>query len=76
MRFFVIDSMAYTNMERQIKAVKPDVIEILPALLPKKVQKIVDETDGIKKQTKLISAQVLVAKGLEMDAISSPYFSY
>lgn len=42
MRFFVIDSMAYTNMERQIKAVKPDVIEILPALLPKKVQKIVE----------------------------------
>lgn len=32
-----------------------------------KVQKIVDETEGIKKQTKLISAMVLVAKGLEMD---------
>lgn len=32
-----------------------------------KVQKIVNETQGIKKQTKLISAQVLAAKGLEMD---------
>lgn len=32
-----------------------------------KVQKIVDETDGIKKQTKLISAQVVAASGLEVD---------
>lgn len=32
-----------------------------------KVQQIVNETEGIKKQTKLISAQVLAAKGIEMD---------
>lgn len=32
-----------------------------------KVQKIVDEQEGIKSQTKLISAMALVAKGLEMD---------
>ncbi|MCQ2590081.1 MAG: FtsX-like permease family protein [Treponema sp.] len=32
-----------------------------------KVQKIVDETEGIKKQTKLISAQVVAASGLEVD---------
>ncbi len=32
-----------------------------------KVQKIVDEQDGIKSQTKLISAMALVAKGVEMD---------
>ena len=40
-------------------------IPAIPEL--EKIQKIVDETDGIKSQTKLISAMVLVAKGLEMD---------
>lgn len=42
MRFFVIDSMAYSNMEHQIKTVHPDVIEILPALMPKVVKKITE----------------------------------
>lgn len=40
-------------------------IPAIPEL--EKVQKIVDEQEGIKSQTKLISAMVLVAKGLEMD---------
>lgn len=40
----------------------------LPAITDlEKVQQIVNETEGIAKQTKLISAQVMVAKGLEMD---------
>lgn len=40
----------------------------LPAL-PEldKVEEIVDSTDGIKSRTKLISAQILVAYGVEMD---------
>ena len=40
MRFFMIDSMAYTSIEKQIKTTKPDVIEILPALMPKVIHKI------------------------------------
>ncbi len=40
LRFFVIDSMAYENIDRQVKAAKPDVIEVLPALMPKIVSKI------------------------------------
>ena len=40
LRIFVIDSMAYDNIERQLKTAKPDIIEILPALLPKAVKKI------------------------------------
>ncbi len=39
MRFFMLDSMAFANMERQIKNAKPDVIEILPALMPKIIRK-------------------------------------
>ncbi len=40
LRFFVIDSMAYENIERQIKTARPDLIEILPAPMPKVVAKI------------------------------------
>ena len=40
MRFFVIDSMAYDNIEKQLHAIHPDFIEILPALMPKVVSRI------------------------------------
>ena len=40
LRLFVIDSMAYENIEKQIKAARPDIIEILPALMPKVVKRI------------------------------------
>ena len=40
MRFFVIDSMAYDNIEKQLHAVRPDFIEILPALMPKVISRI------------------------------------
>lgn len=40
LRLFIIDSMAYENMERQVKCAKPDLVEVLPALMPKVVAKI------------------------------------
>ena len=40
LRLFVIDSMAYENLEKQAKLARPDVIEVLPALLPKVVSRI------------------------------------
>lgn len=40
LRFFVIDSMAYGNIERQLKTARPDLIEVLPALMPKVVRKL------------------------------------
>lgn len=40
LRLFIIDSMAYENIERQVKSAKPDLIEVLPALMPKIVTKI------------------------------------
>ncbi|MCQ2591248.1 MAG: FtsX-like permease family protein [Treponema sp.] len=54
---FGVQTTNFTGGIPQIPAI-PDL---------EKVQKIVDETDGIKSQTKLISAMVMVAKGLEMD---------
>ena len=32
-RTFVIDSMAYSNIEHQLRTAKPDLIEVLPALM-------------------------------------------
>lgn len=40
LRVFLLDSMAYENIERQVKVTKPDVIEVLPALMPKIVSKV------------------------------------
>ena len=43
-------------------------VPLLPAIPDlDKVMEIVNETDGIKSHTKLISAQILVAYGVEMD---------
>ncbi len=42
MRFFVLDSMALVNINRQCSAVIPDCIEILPGLMPKIIKKLVD----------------------------------
>ena len=35
LRFFVIDSLALSSIEKQLQNVKPDVIEVLPALMPR-----------------------------------------
>lgn len=40
LRLFLIDSMAYENIDRQVKSAKPDLIEVLPALMPKIVEKV------------------------------------
>lgn len=40
LRLFLIDSMAFDNLDRQVKMAKPDVIEILPGLMPKIVTKV------------------------------------
>lgn len=45
LRFFVIDSMAFSNIERQLSAARPDLIEILPALMPKVLSRICKMTN-------------------------------
>lgn len=39
-RFFVIDSLAFENIGRQIGAAHPDVIEVLPGLMPKVIKRL------------------------------------
>lgn len=45
LRYFVIDSMALVNIEKQNGSVLPDVIEILPGVMPKIIRKV----NGISK---------------------------
>lgn len=52
-RFFVIDSMAFDNIKRQCEAAQPDLVEILPGLMPKIITRV----------TKMVSAPV-IAGGL------------
>lgn len=40
LRFFVIDSLAFSNIEKQLQNVKPDVVEVLPALMPRILTRI------------------------------------
>lgn len=46
LRFFVIDSMALKNIQKQCTSVKPDFIEILPGVMPKIIKKICKASRG------------------------------
>ena len=39
-RFFVIDSMAFDNIKKQYDAVQPDLVEILPGIMPKIIARV------------------------------------
>lgn len=39
-RYFVMDSMALSNIEKQVGSYQPDVIEILPAIMPDIIKKV------------------------------------
>lgn len=40
LRVFLLDSMAYQNIDKEIVMVRPDMIEVLPGLMPKVIRKI------------------------------------
>ena len=40
MRVFLIDSMAYENLKTQVTVAKPDVVEVLPGMMPKVIGNI------------------------------------
>lgn len=45
LRAFILDSMAFTNIQKQIDHIRPDCIEILPGVMPKITKRIVEETE-------------------------------
>ena len=42
-RFFLIDSLSLKTMIKTVKSVKPDMIEVMPGIIPTVIQKINDE---------------------------------
>lgn len=40
LRIFVLDSMAFENIEHQMAVARPDIIEILPGLMPKVIKRV------------------------------------
>lgn len=44
MRFFVIDSIAFDSIRRQTDSVHPDMIEVLPGVMPKIIKRICKES--------------------------------
>ena len=40
LRVFVLDSMAFENIQKQMAVARPDVIEILPGLMPKVIKRV------------------------------------
>ena len=40
LRYFVVDSMALSNIEKQVDSIQPDVIEILPGIMPNIIKKV------------------------------------
>ncbi|SHJ39302.1 glycerol uptake operon antiterminator [Dethiosulfatibacter aminovorans DSM 17477] len=44
-RFFLIDSMSFYNIPKQVKQSKPDFIEIMPGGMPKYIRWVLDEVN-------------------------------
>lgn len=43
MRFFLVDSLSYMNMEKTLKHVKPNIVDILPGVMPKILKKVTSQ---------------------------------
>lgn len=69
-RFFLLDSMAINNIQRQISAGFVDVIEVLPALMPKIIKKIEASVQVPIVAGGLISDKEDVTTALEAGATS------
>ncbi len=70
MRFFVLDSMSFGNLEKQIGAVKPDLIEVLPGVMPKIIRKVCN-----KVKTPVIAGGLITDKEDIMAALDAGAFA-
>ncbi len=70
LRIFILDSMALQNVQKQIAAAGPDMLEILPGLMPKIIGKIKGMTGVPVIAGGLISDREDVVGALSAGAIS------
>ena len=70
LRVFVLDSMAFKNIGYQLMQAKPDIIEILPGLMPKIIKKVCKLSNVPVIAGGLISDKDDVVDALSAGAIS------
>lgn len=70
LRFFILDSMAYENIQKQLGVVRPDALEILPGLMPKIIRRVSKLTRVPVIAGGLIAEKEDVMAALGADAIS------
>lgn len=70
LRVFLLDSMAYQNIDKEIAMVRPDIIEVLPGLMPKVIRKITKNVKIPVIAGGLISEKEDVVAALGAGAIS------
>lgn len=66
LRYFLLDSMAFENIVQQQRAVRPDLIEVLPGVMPKVIRKICQTC-----QTPIIAGGLINDKEDVMGALSA-----
>jgi len=69
LRLFALDSMAYENIERQVKNARPDVIEVLPGMMPKIIARICEQVSVPVIAGGLVSETEDVAELLKAGAV-------
>ncbi len=70
LRVFVLDSMAYDNIAKEIRQCRPDAVEILPGMMPKVIRKITDQHRTPIIAGGLISDREDVMAALQAGAVS------
>lgn len=70
LRVFMLDSMAYSNVKKQVTIAHPDVIEIVPGTMPKIISKLSGTTDIPIMASGLISDKEDVMLALQAGAIA------
>lgn len=70
LRFFIIDSMALSNLSKQTREARPDCIEVLPGVMPKIVRKITGENKTPLIAGGLISDKEDVCNALDAGAVA------
>lgn len=70
LRFFIIDSMALSNLSKQTREARPDCIEVLPGVMPKIIRKITGENKTPLIAGGLISDKEDVCNALDAGAVA------
>lgn len=70
LRFFAMDSMAVSNIEKQLTSIQPDMIEVLPGVIPKVIAKVAKMSKAPVIAGGLISDKEDIMTALSGGAIS------